>query len=306
MKYIFIVNPISGSQNSEEEIRQAVSNSKHKDEAAVYVTTGEKDATRFVVDWCLNHEEDIRFIACGGDGTINEVANGIMQAKEQDTACDISLSCYPCGSGNDLVKSFGGAEKFLDIEKLMDADAAPIDMLKVANQYSINIVNFGFDTTVADTVNTVRAKKGHAGKKYYLQGVIKALVTSMRTNCTLEADGEILNPDGAALLCTIANGQYVGGSYHCAPRAIMNDGLCDICMVKPVSRFKFIQCVKSYSSGQHLDDPRLKDVILYKRAKKVVVTGEKDFAFTLDGEIIRNPRLELEVIEKALNFAAPK
>ncbi len=94
-----------------------------------------------------------------------------------------------------------------------------LDLLKVGERYSNNVVNFGFDTTVAITINKEREKTGHGSKDAYTKGVVTALIKSMNNRCTVTADGEVLNPDGRALLCTLANGQYVGGSFCCAPRS---------------------------------------------------------------------------------------
>ena len=126
----------------------------------------------------------MRFIACGGDGTINEVFNGAVGQK------NVSVSCYPCGSGNDFVKAFGGAELFLDIAKLITAPTRKLDLLKVGDRYSNNVVNFGFDTTVAITINKERDKTGHGGKNAYTKGVVTALIKSMNNRCTVIADGE--------------------------------------------------------------------------------------------------------------------
>jgi len=306
MKYIFIVNPVSGKQNNIAEIRGKIAESKHTDDIEVYVTKEKGDAIRFVREWCRENDEEVRFISCGGDGTLNEVANGAMKALEDGRDRDtLSISCYPCGSGNDFVKSLGGAERFLDIDRLIEAENRCIDILKVGDKYSINIVNFGFDTRVIEVLDSERLKHGHGGKQYYLKGVLVALADSMKTKCEVYCDGVLMNPEGEALLCTLANGQYVGGSFHCAPRAKMDDGLLDVCLVKCVSRGKFIQCVGSYSKGTHLENPKLKNSIRYTQARNVRVEATPGFAYTLDGELVYDTHFELDILTQAVNFAVP-
>ena len=306
MKYVFIINPISGDRNNESDIRGLIENSKYKDKIEVYVTKSAGDATRFVREYCSNNDEEVRFVSCGGDGTMNEVANGAMYALSDGFDADrLSITCFPCGSGNDLVKTFGGADKFLNLDALIEAKNCRIDMLRVEDKYSINIVNFGFDAYVIKVLDKLRAKYGHGGKSFYLRGVIKALFNGMHTKCKLYVDDKLVNPEGEALLCTLANGQYVGGSFRCAPRAKMDDGLIDVCLVKCVSRLKFIQCVGSYSKGTHLENPHLKSSIYYLQGKKVRVESEEGFSFTLDGELIFKDSFELEIIDGALNFAVP-
>ena len=217
MKYIFIINPHAGNGGAVQQIRgqMKVLSEAERSMCSLYETKGEGDATLYVRKYLAeNPGEEVRFIACGGDGTLNEVVAG--------AACEenAGVTCYPCGSGNDFVKIFGGVSNFTDIRRLLSAKNRKIDLLYDGSRYADNVINFGFDTTVAMTVANARARKGRAGVRYYTMGVIRALIHSMRNRFTITADGEVLNPGGEMLLCTIANGQYVGGSFRCAPRAV--------------------------------------------------------------------------------------
>ena len=298
MKYVFIINPHAGEADNEEKIRREAEGIEG---CEFYVTKSVGDATEFVRNWCKDHAgEAVRFIACGGDGTINEVFNGAVGQK------NASVTCYPCGSGNDFGKAFGGAERFMDVGKLVTARTQKLDLLKVGKRYSNNVVNFGFDTTVAITINKEREKTGHGSKNAYTKGVVTALLTSMKNDFTVKADGEVLNPDSKALLCTLANGQYVGGSFRCAPRAKTDDGLMEVCLIKPISRLRFVKILTPYTNGQHLDDEKLKDIVVYRQARKVEVEAPEGFAYSLDGEIIYESHFTVEVAEKALDFAVPE
>ena len=300
MKYIFIVNPRAGETDNAAVIRNAIATLPEKDDCEIYVTKAPLDATAYVRDWCAAHPgEAVRFIACGGDGTINEVFSGAA-GKE-----NVSVSCYPCGSGNDFVKVFGGADKFKDIPALLRAEAKPLDLLKVGDRYANNVVNFGFDTVVAITINKEREKTGHGNKNAYTKGVGKALLTAMKNEFTVRADGEVLNPAGKALLCTVANGQYVGGSFRCAPKAKTDDGLIDVCLVKPISRLRFVKILTPYTNGEHLDREDMKDIVVYRQCKKVEVDAPAGFAYSLDGEIIYESHFTVEIVPAALQFAAP-
>lgn len=301
MKYIFIVNPFAGKGNIEVKIRSAIADLPQKEDCEVYVTKAAGDATAFVRKQCENRNgEQLRFIACGGDGTINEVFNGAVGYK------NVSVSCYPCGSGNDFVKVFGGTERFTNIAKLLEAPVMKLDLLRVGDRYSNNVINFGFDTTVAVTINKERERTGHGNKNAYTKGVILALINSMKTECTVIADGENLNPDGKVLLCTLANGQYVGGSFKCAPKAKIDDGLMEVCLVKPISRIRFFKLLKPYTKGEHLDKEDSKDVIIYRQAKRVEVKANSGFAYSLDGEIVYSEHFIVEIAEGALDFAVPE
>ena len=300
MKYVFIVNPHAGEADTAAKIRAAVAALPEKDDCEVYITKAPLDATAYVGKWTAEHPgEKVRFIACGGDGTVNEVFSGAAGKP------DVSVSVYPCGSGNDFVKAFGGAEKFLNIPALIAAKDRPLDLLKVGDRWSDNVVNFGFDTTVAITINEERAKTGHGNKNAYTKGVVKALLTAMKNSFTVKADGETLNPEGKALLCTVANGQYVGGSFKCAPRAKTDDGLIEVCLIRPIGRLRFVKILGTYTEGKHLDDEKMKDIVVYRQAKKVEVDAPAGFAYSLDGEIIYESHFTVEIVPGAVSFAAP-
>lgn len=85
----------------------------------------------------------------------------------------------------------------------------------------------------------------------------------------------------------------------------MDDGWLEVCLIKPISRLRFVRILGPYTERKHLDDEKMKDIIVYRRAKKVEVKGEPGFAYSLDGEIIYQDNFTLEVAEKAINFAVP-
>ena len=300
MKFVYIVNPRAGAADNKAVIEKAISGLPEKDQCEIYVTKAVGDAITYVRGRCEGEpEETFRFIACGGDGTINEVFNGAAGQKNAE------VTCYPCGSGNDFVKVFG-AEKFKDIPALLRAPVQKLDLLKVGDRYADNVVNFGFDTTVAITINKEREKTGHGNKNAYTKGVVTALIKSMKNECTVKADGETLNPDGKALLCTVANGQYVGGSFKCAPRAKTDDGLIEVCLIRPISRLRFVKILGTYTEGKHLDDPKMRDIVVYRQAKKVEVKAPAGFAYSLDGEIIYESDFAIEIAPGAIDFAVPE
>ena len=245
-------------------------------------------------------KDDGDVILTGGDGTLNEVVNGVVGFPHA------SMSCYPCGSGNDFVKYYGGKKVFWNLEELLNAPEEYIDLMRVGNKYAINATHFGFDSSVAETMMKVRRKKLIGGKNAYTTGVVVGLFKAMKNACRVSVDGELLNPDGNILLCTIANGQYVGGSFRCAPRSLDNDGLLEVCLVKPISILKFVGLVNVYTEGTHLDDDRFADILEYRRGKKIEIEAPEGFIYSFDGELIRQNKFTVEVVPNAIRFAVPK
>lgn len=298
MKIYFIVNPMSGQGKAYRTIERMLEDADFEYE--IYLTAAPHDATRFVKEKCEEYkEETLRFIACGGDGTLNEVANG---AVGYDNA---EVSCCPCGSGNDFVKYYGGADRFMDIKALATAPVQPIDLIKTGNTYSINVVHFGFDTCVLKTMLKVKRMKLIGGRNAYNTGVIVAVLTAMKNKAKLFADGELLNEDGTFLLCTAANCSHIGGKYYCAPKAENNDGLIDVCAVKPISRFKLINLINAYERGEHLDDPRFASLVTYRRCKTFSVEAPEGFSISIDGELTPVSKFSCEIVPSAIKFAVP-
>ena len=302
MKHIFIINPMAGKTDSKNAIL-AVLKKYDAIEYEFYETKAPKDATRFIREYCTqNPDEEVRFYACGCDGTINEVASGCVGFEHA------SMTVYPCGSGNDFVKYYGGTDAFMDIDALINAEDRKIDIIDCGNgHYAINVLNFGFDSIVCSTMISVKRKPIIGGKNAYTTGIVKALITGMRNSCVVKADGETLNPNGEFLLCTCANCQFVGGAYRCGPDATNDDGYMDVCLVKPLSRLKFPTMLTPYKNGKHLVDPRFTDYIVYRRCKTVELeTTDPKFEACLDGEMLPTQKLTATIIPQAIRFAVPK
>lgn len=297
MKHIFVINPIAGFENAFEKITTALKPYREKYDILIHVTTDEKDATAFSREYATSHpDEEIRFYSCGGDGTLGEVVNGIAGLK------NASITCYPCGSGNDFVKSVGGKERFLDLDKLFNAKNHQVDLIKVNDYYSLNVTNFGFDARACRFANALKGKT----KDPYTWGIVKALFTGLKTKVNVEVEGELLNPKGEILLATFANGAYMGGKYFCAPRYKVDDGLIEVCMIKPTHIFNIPRLIGKYQRGEHLDDKRFEKLVIYRQAKKARIYADSEFDLCVDGEMFIGKEFNVEICEKALNFALPE
>lgn len=299
MKNVFIVNPTAGVKNSLADIESLLKDREDLD-YEIYVTQSKGDATRFVDKKCREYEGDIVFYSCGGDGTLNEVASGMVG---HDNAI---LAIYPIGSGNDYVKYYGDKKEFLNLDNLIGGRETKIDLIKVGDRYAVNACHFGLDSAVAKKMIEVKPKKIIGGKNAYKTAVFRSLFTALKTKCKVYGDGEAMN-DGKILICTCVNGKYVGGSYKCAPRSVNNDGYMEVCCIKPVSIFKFLKFLKLYKTGQYLDVSELSSYFKYKRCKKVEIEGgQKHFIISLDGEVVEGDRFEVGIIQGALRFIVPK
>ena len=300
MKHIFIVNTVAGEHSCLDEVMKAIANEKEVIDYEIFTPNSAKDNIDKIKAYLEAHpDEEVRFYACGGDGTINKVSSGIYGYP------NASLAVLAYGSGNDYIKYYADLQTFRDVEKVMHGTEKRVDIMQVNNRFALNATHFGLDSKVAKTMHIIRRYPIIGGKMCYPIAVFWAFLTGMRTRCTVYADGEKLN-DGKICLCTIANGRYVGGSYKCAPRSQNDDGWLEVCLIKPISRFKFMKLKKSYTVGEHLDDPQFKDIIVYRRAKQVVIEGKKGFCVSLDGEILEGEKIVVENKPQAIRFIVPE
>jgi diacylglycerol kinase (ATP) len=282
-------------------IREEVARLGDGYDTLVYETQGVGDATRFIKEYLVAHEgEPVRFYACGGDGTLCEVVNGAALCPYA------SVSCYPCGSGNDFVKYYGGVSRFLSIAELVEGEERTVDLITDGKIYAINVSNFGFDYAVCRTMQRVKRYPLLDGKRAYYFGIVKSVLGGRRYRARVSVDGKPLGKDGRVMLCTVACGNYVGGSYMCAPRSDNEDGLLEVCLATPVSLLTFARLIGAYAKGRHLDDPKFASFIHYARGKRVeVVSEEKHFGYVMDGELDEACSFSLEVVPGALRFAIP-
>lgn len=299
MKHIFIVNTVAGEQSCLDEVEKAIANESEVIDYELFTPDSAKDNIDKIKSYLKDHpNEEVRFYACGGDGTLNKVASGIYGYP------NASLAVLAYGSGNDYIKYYADLQTFRNVEKVIHGTEKRVDIMQVNDRFALNATHFGLDSVVAKTMNKIRRYHVIGGKMCYPIAVFKAFLTGMRTKCTVYADGEKLN-DGKICLCTIANGKYVGGSYKCAPRSLNDDGLLEVCLIKPVSRLKFMKLKKYYTEGTHLDNPEFKKYVVYRQAKQVVIEGGKGFCVSLDGEILEGERIVVENKQQAIRFVVP-
>lgn len=307
MKHIFIVNPVAGkkkdkSEKIREELEELVKQEEFSDlNYEVYETKGVGDATEYVRSCLLENtnNEFYRFYACGGDGTINEVANGIVGFS------NCSFACYPCGSGNDFIKNFSEND-FSNLKSIILGSEKDIDLIKVNGRYCININNIGFDAAVA--YNMVKFKRWPlvTGKGAYNLGLIKSIFRETKHYANIYVDDEMLDINGFLLVCA-CNGICCGGSYYCSPKSIVDDGIMDVIVIPHMSILKFVKFEKKYKNGTYQEDEKIMSMLRVINAHKLkVVATKKDIIYGLDGESFKSKEINVEICNKIVKFVVPK
>lgn len=303
MKHIFVINPCAGKYDSTAEITKKVETyaSEHPDfDYRIYVTQSAGDATEFVKRWCDHHiDQPVRFYACGGDGTLNEVVTGLIDYPFAE------VTVVASGSGNDYIKYYSTHEAFNDIARLVEGETHKVDVMKVNERYSINVCNFGFDAMVCKIGNDVRRKPIIGGKHSYTTGIIKSIFTSRTNYVRMSVDGEPFF-DGNMLLTTLSNGRFNGGCYMCAPLSKNDDGLLEVNLFKPMSLFKFASLIDDYSKGTHINRPEVKRLMKYRQGATVEIASNEPFWLVIDGEMMHSNHYRVQNLKHAVTFVSPK
>ncbi len=303
MKHIYIINPAAGRGDSSDaliaRIMKAYGAKGESDLPSFYITTGVGDATRYVHTYCNNHPgEQVRFYACGGDGTLSEVVNG---AASHEGA---SVGLIPAGTGNDFVRSFTQSDRFMDFEAQRDGQEIDIDLIRCNGTYGINLFNTGFDCEVVVKTGEIKRKPLVSSGMAYGLGVALELIRKPGVKVELSVDGE--SPKKCELLlCAIGNGAYYGGGFMPLPHASISDGFLDMCIVDNVSRAKFVSLVGTYKKGEHVV-PANADILTYRRCRSVTMRFPRPQNVCMDGEVKQMCECRIEVVPHALRFVVPR
>lgn len=300
MKCYFILNPAAGSGEKGKLFLDAYYKLKalNKYDINIYETIGVGDSTRFVAETCTKYpNEDIYIFACGGDGTMNEVVTGVANYP------NAVLGIVPTGSCNDFLKTFPGYD-FMDLEKQINGDIIPCDLLKVDEFYSLNVTNIGFDARVNYDQIKLRSKY-HNVKKAYNNAIIRNLLKPLGDKVKVTVDNQELF-NGKSLLMAFGNARYYGGGYNCTPQANINDGLIDCIVIKKVSIPTFAGLIGKYKKGIIYDNPKYKKIASCIKGSKVVVESPKTLTICIDGETIHRNKVTIEVLKHKIRFILPK
>jgi YegS/Rv2252/BmrU family lipid kinase len=298
MQHFFIINPAAGKPKGKESLISAINSAALAEDISykIYETTSSGDATKFVTSKCeAIADETLRFYACGGDGTLNEVINAAAFFPNAEVAV------IPVGTGNDFVKNFTNTKFFMNLKRQIRGSAIKIDLLKFNETYCANVLNVGLDCAVAEKMSQIKRSPLVPSKMAYIFALVSAFFKKYGSNFSITLDdGEPMKDE--YLLAAFGKGSYYGGGFKSLPCAIANDGYIDVCIAKKISRIAFLKCVGKYKKGEHLD----LSFITYKKCKKIHFECDEPIGISVDGEIIRADHFDLEVISNALSFSVPE
>jgi diacylglycerol kinase (ATP) len=237
-------------------------------------------------------------IAAGGDGTLNEVVNGI---GENLGAAQVGL--IPLGTGNDFARSIGVPT---DLEAAIDLIRAgttrAVDLVRVSSdelRYFVNVSAGGFSGLVDEKL-TPEMKKTW-GPLAYLRSAAAAWpdLRAYRTTLAFDDDESLMLE---LYNVVVANGRYVGGGTLVAPEAEIDDGLLDVVLIPKRPAPELAVAMAQIALGTHLSNK----TIVFRRAAKLTVNSKPGMWFNVDGELVGNEPARFEIVPRGLRFIAPK
>lgn len=296
MRYVFYINPTAGKGDTQKEIINSInsyfaeSNKEYKIHITTHIGDAQTDAHREA-----QTGDKIRIFACGGEGTVFEVLNGVVGYN------NVEIGVIPCGSANDFLKFFKRRSNFLNIDEQINGEATQMDLIKAGDKYCLNGCSVGMDAVVGRDMSLFKRWPLVSGSFAYTLAIVKTFLGKLGITADISVDGEAPQRKNC-LFAVVANAPYYGGGYKGAPDAVPYDNKLDFTLVDNISKFKILKFLGIYKRGEHKN----LECCTLKNCTSMEFTAEKPIPVNLDGEIIETNHLKFELVKSAVKFVLPK
>ena len=312
MRTIFVINPKAGKGKGIDKLVEKIRIASEKTgiKADIYMTKAVGDGEAFadlIGKETAASSETVRLIACGGDGTLNEVLNGAIIYE------NLTVGVVPIGTGNDFCRNFPDEGDFMDIEAQLTGKVIKCDAIRYSGvmegkkqtRYCANMFNIGFDCNVVDLTAKLKKYPLISGSFAYLMGVAITYIKKKGAKLRVELDGKVIE-NGPLLLTAIANGGFCGGGVHSSPYASVTDGIMDVNVIFNVGRVDFMKKFPYYAKGTHMELSDIYHIIYAGTCSKAKVTPlDGTMRLCTDGEIVDAGAIDFEVVPEAFNLLLP-
>lgn len=277
MKHVFIVNPLAGGGKSLKASRRIETICKRDNlDYIIRYTSGPLDATRITKEY---KDEECIIYSVGGDGTMNEVLNGIVGSKNL-------FAIVPAGSGNDFTRALNSME---EVRKT-------IDIGKINERYFLNVACIGIDAEVASNAHDLMKKIKIPPSQIYNVSILYTFIKYRfkEMECFLN---NFSKKDKFTMLA-VCNGRFYGGGFQIAPKAELSDGLFDVYFVSKLSKLKIPYLILKLLKCKHEGLPSVEK----KQSNSVVVHSDEEIICNVDGEILIGKQFDIKIIENAVTL----
>lgn len=308
-KIHIIVNPMSAGGKTEHRWKTIKEMMTHYLKEFKYIFTEKpKQATGITRELVESGFDTI--IGIGGDGTLNEIANGFF--KDQNDRMineEASMGIVPSGTGSDFIRYLkiprdfkksikliqNSGIKKIDLGRITYAGADEHDSAAKDTMYFLNVADFGLGAEVVKEISSVPATK--RGKFCYYKGLLSAIKNYKAKKMTIRLDDSDMISN-RYLLGAAANGGIFGGGMIIAPEARIDDGYFDVVLIEDMKKLELIIASRRLYTGTIKKNSK----VMIKRAKKVEILSDEPVNIEYDGEVGGRTPVKLEILEKCLNF----
>ncbi len=296
MKHLFLINPAAGSRDRTAEYTAAIQAAcgKRGLDYRIEVSAAPGECRRLAREAALTGET-YRIYACGGDGTLNEVAAGAAGFA------NAAVSVLAGGSGNDFVRIFDEPKAFASLERLLDAQEATFDLIRCNDDYALNICSVGLDARIGTDVARYKRIPLLQGFRAYAASTVVNVVRGIAEHYIVEINGERID-DEQTFVC-VCNGRFYGGGFNPVPEADPADGVLDVLLVKKVSRLQVPAVIGKYKNGRYRE---LSQLIRHIPTDHVRILCDKPTAINLDGELRTATTIDISLAKEKLRFFYPR
>ena len=296
MKHLFIINPAAGSKDRTKEYSVAIHDicSARGLDYRIEVSSAPGECKRLAREAARTGEE-VRIYACGGDGTLNEVAAGAAGYS------NAAVTVFSGGSGNDFVKLFNDPKAFFDLERLLDPEEAQFDMIRCNGDLALNICSVGLDARIGTDVASYKRIPLLHGFRAYAASTVVNVIRGIAEHYVVEINGEVI--DGEHTFVCVCNGRFYGGGFNPVPEADPADGMLDVLLVKKVSRLQVPMVIGKYKDGRYKELPQL---VRHLRTKALNIRCDQASPVNLDGELRMAQVVDFRLADEKLRFFYPK
>lgn len=296
MRHLFLINPTAGKADCTPRITAQAKALAEKlgEDYEIFISSARGDCTKKAKE---AGESGIptRLYACGGDGTFNECVNGAA------TYDNLSVTCIPCGSGNDFIKQFRNPAAFSDLGNFTDVETKEIDLMELNGHYAANICSAGLDARIGTSIDAYRRMPLLSGSRAYTASIVVNLMKGIAKPCRVEIGDTVIDKD-MTLVC-VCNGSWYGGGYHPVPEASMTDGLLDVLVVNKVSLITVAKVISAYQKGRYADFPHL---ISHYRTDSIRISTPTKEPINLDGEMLMLDDMTITIPKEKLTLFIPR
>ncbi len=296
MKHLFIINPAAGSRDRTAAYTASITEicGKRGLDYRIEVSSAPGECRRLARE-AAETGEAYRIYACGGDGTLNEVASG---AAGWDNA---AVTAYSGGSGNDFVKIFDQPKAFYDLERLLDARETAFDLIRCNDDFSLNICSVGLDARIGTDVSRYKRIPLLQGFRAYAASTLVNIIRGISEHYVVEINGETID-DEQTFVC-VCNGRFYGGGFNPVPEADPTDGLLDVLLVRKVHRLEIPAVIGKYKNGRYAQLP---DLVRHFRTDHITIHCDKPTPINLDGELRTAQVVDMSIAKEKIRFFYPK